>query len=268
MNRNLVIVRAGDASLHPGWLLADGDARQWDLHISYFGRHAEPFGHLPDGVSLSHDPGSKYHGLHACLSRYPHFLDNYQRIALPDDDLQAGEAGWNFIFETLEETNAMLGQASLDPLSFFMHEVTLQRPGLRYREVDFIEVMAPVFTADLLRQCLPYFLENQSSWGLDFLFAQEVRDRKGRMIIVDSASFLHTRRVGKGSQYKAGAPSPAQEQALTLSRHGLSAYQGRSLNGVARNGRRLSGAAADRGTLRARINRRIVDFLGLNMLSR
>jgi len=34
--RNLVIVRAGNSSLHPEWLKGDG-ARNWDIVVNYFG---------------------------------------------------------------------------------------------------------------------------------------------------------------------------------------------------------------------------------------
>ena len=41
--RNLVVLRAGDASLHPGWL--DREVRDFDLFVSYYGstpgRHAD-----------------------------------------------------------------------------------------------------------------------------------------------------------------------------------------------------------------------------------
>ncbi len=36
----LVIVRAGDKSLHPAWLAGEGD-RTWDLVVNYFGADPE-----------------------------------------------------------------------------------------------------------------------------------------------------------------------------------------------------------------------------------
>jgi hypothetical protein len=39
---NLVVVRAGDSSLHPTWLPASGH-RNWDLLVSYIGDDPENF---------------------------------------------------------------------------------------------------------------------------------------------------------------------------------------------------------------------------------
>jgi hypothetical protein len=40
--QHLVVVRAGDNSLHPHWLAGDGD-RTWDLVVSYFGDDPDIF---------------------------------------------------------------------------------------------------------------------------------------------------------------------------------------------------------------------------------
>ena len=42
--RALVILRAGDQSLHPEWFTnARPESRNWDFHISYFGTSAVRF---------------------------------------------------------------------------------------------------------------------------------------------------------------------------------------------------------------------------------
>lgn len=266
--KNLVVVRAGDASLHPSWLSMEKGVRTWQLHISYFGERPSPFGELPEGVSLSHEKGSKYHGLAACLAKYPDWLDRYERIAFPDDDLQASRAGWNEVFGILAEADVSLGQPSLDPLSFFSHPVTLCRPRYLYRETDFIEVMAPVFRTDLLKQCLPLFTENVTSWGLDYLFVRQARESGGRIAIVDAANFLHTRRVGKGDQYKPGEISPREDRRRTLARHGIRIYEGKAVRGVRADGGVDGSFRAGFGCARAYLNRWLIDFLGANMVMR
>lgn len=266
--KNLVVVRAGDASLHPSWLAAEKGARNWRLHISYFGKRPARYGDLPEGVGLSHEAGSKYHGLAACLAKFPDWLDRYERIAFPDDDLQASRGGWSEVFDILAEADAPLGQPSLDPLSFFSHPVTLCRPRYRYRETDFIEVMAPVFRTDLLKQCLPLFTENVTSWGLDYLFARQARENGGSMAIVDAVNFLHTRRVGKGDQYKPGEISPREDRKRTLARHGIQIYEGRAVRGIRADGGVDGAFRARFGVSRAFLNKWLVDFLGANTVMR
>ena len=52
--RMLVVLRAGDMSLHTGWLQgAPPESRTWDLHLSYFGDHSDPFPNRPADVTLS-----------------------------------------------------------------------------------------------------------------------------------------------------------------------------------------------------------------------
>ncbi len=40
--KNLVIVAAGDASLHEGWLAGAGE-RSWDLIVNYFGEDPQRY---------------------------------------------------------------------------------------------------------------------------------------------------------------------------------------------------------------------------------
>src|SRR5665213_1814294 len=92
--RYLLIVRAGNRSHHPGWLLPEPVPRPWDLHISYFGLRENPFGELPPGVSLSRERGPKYIGLHECLMAQADIVDRYAYIGFPDDDLVCTAKDW------------------------------------------------------------------------------------------------------------------------------------------------------------------------------
>lgn len=236
MNRYLLVLRAGDRSLHPGWL--EGK-RDWDLHISYFGAKDDPFGALPDCVTLSREKGPKWLGLKECLAAHPEFLERYSHIGFPDDDLACGAAAWNTAFAVLDETGAALGQPALDPRSFFSYDITLQRRRLKYREVDFIELMAPIFAHDFLREILPTWDLNRSSWGLDMVW-RAVAKREGRkLVIVDACAVLHTRAIGKGTQYSAlnmGGKSQYDEYRELLAAHKITDTSRHTLSGVRRDG--------------------------------
>jgi hypothetical protein len=41
--RNLVLLRAGDTSLHSHWMGASGEERNWDLVLNYFGDDPDKF---------------------------------------------------------------------------------------------------------------------------------------------------------------------------------------------------------------------------------
>jgi hypothetical protein len=230
-NKCLLIVRAGDNSLHPGWL---NGARDFDLHISYFGKQEQPYD-LPEGVTLSREAGPKWLGLKDCLARHANFLDRYSRIGFPDDDLAADAETWNTAFRILEDADAALGQPALDPLSFYSYDITLRRAWLKYREVDFVELMAPIFRIDFLQKVLPTWDLNKSSWGLDMVWREMARQAGDKLVIVDACAVLHTRAIGKGAQYSAGnmqGRSQYDEYRELLDAHGITDTSRHTLGGV------------------------------------
>src|SRR4029453_1724079 len=90
--RCLVILRAGNRSLHTAWFDPNHrDQRLWALHLSYFGASANPFFGRPSDVTLSFEQGPKNIGPADCADRRPEPfrrpLNSYEWIWLPDDDL-------------------------------------------------------------------------------------------------------------------------------------------------------------------------------------
>jgi hypothetical protein len=236
MAKYLLIVRAGDRSLHPGWL---NGARAWDLHISYFGAQEKPFGDLPPGVTLSREKGPKYIGLKDCLEARGDFLRDYTHIGLPDDDLACDAGIWNRTFGILDEIGADLGQPSLLWRSFYSYDITMRRRWLKYRITDFVEVMAPIFKVAFLREALPTFAVNRSSWGLDYVWREIAKRKDCKLAIVDAASLLHTRALGKGGQYSAanmGGSTQLGEYQTLLDTYRITDTSRRALYGVRPSG--------------------------------
>jgi hypothetical protein len=94
--RCLVVVRAGDASLHPAWT-DDLATRGFDLVVSYFGK--DPSRYRGEGEQRIDDPGQKFLGLHALLTRESFWRD-YDYVWLPDDDLAIDQASIGELFAT------------------------------------------------------------------------------------------------------------------------------------------------------------------------
>src|SRR4029079_14354734 len=100
LRRVLVVLRAGDTSLHSAWLQgASPDSRTWDLHLSYFGDHSDPFPNRPTDVSLSIEKGTKAIGTVACLNKLGERVAAYDWVWLPDDDLKADLPTLNRFFD-------------------------------------------------------------------------------------------------------------------------------------------------------------------------
>ena len=94
--QRLVVVRAGDNSLHPHWLAGDGD-HTWYLVVSYFGDDPDIF-KVDDGVRID-SKGPKWPALYELFSLYPNLATDYDYIWLPDDDLMASKADINRLFD-------------------------------------------------------------------------------------------------------------------------------------------------------------------------
>ena len=84
--RNLVIVRAGENSLHAGWLSKPYEDRSFDLVISYFSKAAFDAHAELDGVTRVLHVGGKWDGLHKTLTGMD--WGDYDYVWLPDDDIE------------------------------------------------------------------------------------------------------------------------------------------------------------------------------------
>lgn len=240
--RGLVIVRAGDHSLHPGWT-TQREARRWDLVVSYFG--ADPDRHRGPDPRID-DPGQKWEGLHALLTRAD-FWRSYAYIWLPDDDLAAGHGSVDRLFDAMGEHELALAQPALSWPSFYSHAITLHHPSFALRITNFVEIMAPCFSRAALERCVPTFTESLSGWGLDFVWPTLLAPGE-RAGIVDAATVTHTRPVGGPSyaRLRRDGISPMDEARRALAAHGLAPdIAPQVFGGVTREGRSLEGSRRD-----------------------
>lgn len=217
--RNLVIVRAGDNSVHPGWLT--GETRNFDIFVSYFGNQP---GRYANHAEYHEDrKGMKWPVLGELLRAHPALIERYDYFWLPDDDLVAETATLNRMFDFAAAYRLALAQPALTRNSYYTWPLLLQDARYHLRYTRFIEVMAPVFDRAALRVCLPTFGESASGWGLDSLWPRLLADRDEPAIaIIDATPVYHARPVGGGELYRHAGMSGAQrdKQAL-LEQHGL-----------------------------------------------
>jgi hypothetical protein len=254
--RNLVILRAGDASLHEQWLAGEGE-RNWDLIVNYFGDDAQRY--RQDDVRRIDSKGPKWPALHDFIAGLGDAVFGYERVWLPDDDLRASKDGINTLFDIFEKHHLALAQPALTPDSHLGHLITLRNRSFRMRFTNFVEIMAPLFSRDLLKQMLPTFNENLSGWGLDFLWPSRVADWT-RIAIIDAVTVCHTRPVG-GPNYqhlRNGGKDPRRELAELLVKYGLTPQLPCVRGGIDTNERRL---CADDATACDLIDSIVVGYL-------
>lgn len=227
----LVVLRAGDRSLHPQWL--SGEPRNWDLALSYYGDSPERFrGHYE---YLHRCPGSKWEGLTDFMRVNHALVRDYEYVWFPDDDLLASAPVISRFFDVCAANQFTLAQPSLDLQSYYSFPITLQRPHCRFRYTDFVEIMAPCFRVADLPLFVPTFSVNSSGWGLKWVWwSQAQRLASRRFAIVDETAVLHTRPVGSAGSGGASR-SPRQEKQSALSAYGVSSTTPSTLQVVRRH---------------------------------
>jgi len=190
VTRNLVIVRAGDSSLHPGWGRHE-QSSPWDLYVSYFGERATcPY----DGDDVVAFKGPKLAGVANYLSIRPNLLPEYDYIYLPDDDLETTAADISRLFDLMESCSLSLGQPSLSYDSFVSRNITLHNPNVLVRYTNWVESMAPCFSTDALALCQHTFTCNRTGWGQEILWCNMLAGTN--IGIVDAVQVRHTRPFG------------------------------------------------------------------------
>ena len=244
--RALVVVRAGDASLHTEWLRGGTPAsRNWDLHLSYYGDRVFPFADRPADVTLSFEKGTKSAGTVACLDKLGSRVAAYDWVWLPDDDLMADMPTLNRFFEIVREFDLDLAQPALGAGSYISHDITVQRPHMKLRFTTFVEIMAPCFSKHALELCRAYLGATVSSWGPDHLFPRLLGYPERKMAIVDETPVVHSRPVMNGPNTglaSAFGINPHQELADFLRDHGL-ARRFDTWAGIDRDGRLVTDLA-------------------------
>lgn len=194
---NLVILRAGPSSLHREWPhYIENDDRNWDLCISWYGADVPKY-YRDSEYFFKQTRDMKFSAIANLLLNQPHLLE-YENIWLPDDDLETSWRDINRLFNIFRRSGLELAQPALsrNSNSYVNHGVTGQDPEYFLRYVDFIELMCPMMTRDLLKICLPAFRGTTQAFCLDHIWAGLQGRVPGRTAIIDDVVVTHTRPMG------------------------------------------------------------------------
>lgn len=236
----LVVIRCGDASLHPEYVNQHAD---FDVVLSYFGND------LPYDLThiqyVHYCKGSKWEGLSAFFQANPSIWQAYDYIWLPDDDLSSDVANINQFLQIAAQERFDLAQPGLTHNSYWSFLITRQVKGLRYRVSNFVEVMAPLFSRSAFAVCVDTFAENKSGFGLDFLWRTLLKGRK--IGIIDQTPVFHTRPVGSagngmGAQKAGHVVTPRDERKALFKKYRIFAKNKKCTSAVTEGGVRVDDA--------------------------
>jgi hypothetical protein len=200
----LIICRVGDRSLHAHWLA--GANRNFDVYLSYFGD--EPNKYQNDCEFYDMTKGPKWPILAKIIADNPDLLSAYSAVWLPDDDLLIDTDSINRMFNLFAGLQLDLAQPALSVDSHVIYKELIVRNNSLVRYVNFVEVMAPIFSQKCLQAIKHTFSQSVSGWGLDNLWPV-LLDYKN-MAVIDATPIVHTRPLG-GELYKNNPMSPQND---------------------------------------------------------
>ncbi len=193
--RTLVVIRLGADHRVSGWAKTPRRARSWDLVLS-------PYQEVPDLDDFEADAvvpiaGGKWDAIHALFEARPDLLD-HPRVWLPDDDIEAAPDTVERFISLARSHDLALCQPALTRGSQFSHFVTLQNRFTALRYTNFVELMAPMMTRDVLAAALPFMKDRGGAKGLDFIWQKFVPgEAERRIAVIDAAAMGHHRPLGR-----------------------------------------------------------------------
>jgi hypothetical protein len=124
--------------------------------------------------------------------------------------------------------------------------------------------MAPCFESSFLARCLPTLAENQSGWGLGYVWARMLADPARGCAMIDEVELTHTRPVGGPNMTAvlATGSTPKAEYHALLSKHGFPPRMRPVAHaGIDIEGNLLTDAEGENSPLRALLHRDRQAFL-------
>ena len=163
----------------------------------------------------------KYHMLYNLLTHiHPEWLEQYEYFYFLDDDIEIDTRQINSMFLLSHAFNSAISQAALTQDSFCSWRMFKQQKNSFCRFVGQIEVMAPLFHRDALKKCLPSFIGNRSSWGVDSVWSKLLDYPKDKLVVFDTLTMRHTQPVGGGELYQKIGIDPHEDWKAIIDRFG------------------------------------------------
>lgn len=192
---SLVVVQAGRGGRHNAWTNDTG--REWDLLLNYYDAGG-PCSRSAEYVVFQ--KGTKFTAMSYLVSRFRDVFSRYDHVLFIDDDIETSAADLNRLFAACRSHGLDLAQMSLTAASFCNWPHLFAREGrIGPREISAVEIMMPVFSRRALGWVAPTLGRSASGFGLDLVWGKIVRDRGGRVAVLDDVSAMHARPVDQAS---------------------------------------------------------------------
>lgn len=199
----LLIVCAGDKSLHRQWLENENpEEKNWDLMIL---QYSDKKDWSNDAEYYAKIKGIKFKLISFYENLFIELSKHYKYIAIWDDDLFLHKGTISDIFSYADQNNFYLCQPSLKKNGNEIWGITTKVDGLKHRETNFVEIMAPIMRVEFFIENLKIFKINPFGYALDtIVWPNQLMNNSKKMGIIDEYEIMHTRKPCMGDLRKKG----------------------------------------------------------------
>lgn len=200
----LVIVRAGDFSLHEQWL-QPVEHKNFDIFVSYYGDQSGRFADRCD--RYEERKGTKFAGVLQWVQELGKQIHRYDAVWLPDDDIVTDAYNIHRMFKLFADNQLHLAHPAMTKNA--SQQATIKHIDYLLRYTPYVEAIAPVFSRDALQKCLHTFGSNDIQ-GIERIWPKLLETEHKKIAILDAAAVKRTRPQGLGEQYVDASPGPEQ----------------------------------------------------------
>lgn len=221
-NKNIVIAPCGNKKylFKENWL-KEKDKKEFDLCLLFYHEEIKEPSLYEEVDYFFHLRDYKWFMLHKLFTELkPEWLQQYDYFYFLDDDIGIDTEEINQMFRLSKVVGASISQASLSADSFCSWPMFKQRKDCFMRYVGQIEVMAPLFDQASLKICLPSFIGNRSSWGVDSVWSKLLGYPEDKLVVFDTVVMRHTLPVGGGELYQKLGVNPHDEWKMITEKFG------------------------------------------------
>ena len=222
MKKNIVVAPCGNLSkiFRDHWL-DKSEIKNFDVCLLFYDEEI----HNPDlyaGIEyFFHLKDFKYRMAHQLLtSLKPDFLDQYDQFYFLDDDIEIGTEDINKMFNLSKAIGLWICQASLTKDSYCSWPILKNKRDCFMRFIGQVEVMSPLFSIEALKICMPTFIENKSSWGIDCVWSKLLGYPKNKLAVIDDVQMKHIKPVGVSELYMKLQEDPHDDWRNVVQKYG------------------------------------------------
>ena len=193
---NLLITTIGNYYQNAFEWCSEKEKRNYDVClINYLPKNQQLINWILLSKYYAESEGFKFELIFNLLNQNKQLM-KYSYYYMPDEDVNLSVENINKLFEIMKKYKLNIGQPSL--IGNDIDDSPM--PNVKLRLCDYVNLTNPAFSNSALEKCLWSFDISKSGWGLDYLWAEILQNKK--MAIIDEITGTITRKMAEGNLYQ------------------------------------------------------------------